>query len=142
MRLVVWLSAGGRSFIHVPSGKAQQGWHSFLKMLKGFQMKYEYSIWINTHPQGNTYYSGNPQRSSYADMLKSKHQYTSIASRFGEQNMEEDVRKSQQHSPVSTAEKQSSNLFWVQKNKEVFQEDFDNLWIFFLKRKLSLSLIK
>lgn len=34
LRCVVWLAIGGRLFVHIPEGKAQQGWEEFAKMLK------------------------------------------------------------------------------------------------------------
>lgn len=48
---------------------------------------------------------------------------------FEKQSIEEDMKKRLLNSSVFSSEKQSSNLFWVHKNIEVFKEDFNNLWI-------------
>lgn len=36
LRCVVWPATGGRCFIHVPEGSAQQGWNEFLNMVNNF----------------------------------------------------------------------------------------------------------
>lgn len=40
---------------------------------------------------------------------------------------EKDLKKP--HSSVLAFEKQSLQKFWVRKNKEVFKENFNNLWV-------------
>lgn len=62
-------------------------------------------------------------------MVKPKYHYSSSVMEFEKQSIEEDMKKRLLNSSVFSSEKQSSNLFWVHKNIEVFKEDFNNLWI-------------
>lgn len=130
MRCEVWPSSGGRHFVHVPMGSSQQKWHTSLQMLKSFEKKREIGFYqIQGRTQSN---SGLlpmeapavrtpivPGR-SYADIVRRRGDHSSSVL---------DWEKQSSKSPVSRFEKQNKAALWIQKDHEVIQEDFNNLWI-------------
>lgn len=80
MRCVVWPASSSRYFLYIPMGVYQQGWHSFLDMLKSFAKKKK--LFDNQNPkiQGNipaqgsttTPHSHFPKDhiANYADIVK------------------------------------------------------------------------
>lgn len=112
LRCVVWPATGGRFFIHVPEGTAQQGWTEFLGMINSFIIRIGCYTDLSAKKE--------LLQPSFVEVLtkgESHHNYSVQDSTLGQSN------SSAFHN------KQSTYLGWIRKEKEVFKEDFENLWV-------------
>lgn len=139
MCCVVWPTSGGWYFLHVPMGVYQQGWCSLLDMLKSFAERKElfdkqtpkFQGIISAQGTEATSYSHFPEDyiASYAKIVKKKAWSSSPLLPMAKESTSCDKISQITKSTVLLPGKQGKESFWVQKNYEVFQEDFSNLWI-------------
>ena len=121
-----WPYSGGLFNIRVCSGKDQQRWKSFCKMLEKFVEKMDYVRWysgnISSFPS-----SQMVEKSSYADKAKSsssklpapRSEKMEVRQNFSQKRKLQAARH-----PSPPKQKQ-----WLIKNHEVAKVNFENLWI-------------
>lgn len=113
-RCAVWPISGGRRFIHVPLGDSNLGWSSFFNMLSTFLKKRELLLQL-TH---------QPSLMNLGPSFSSKARLEPPRAREKSFSYVEAVQSS-----ILVKKNQSMESFWIQKNSEVFKENFNNLWV-------------